>query len=170
MLKTVVADGETPHELCLRLNCPLCMILRANGLFSAAWLYSGREIDVPDADYCAKSPNPCPTLVMNAPPMCRRMYIISDGETLEGVCRATKLPERCVLVNAGLTRFDSRMGARAVCLPMPPEGSRTHTVKPFETLASIAPNAEAALRIRSLNSVWGSIYPGMKLIIPSDTE
>ncbi len=169
MFRTVVADGETPQALSLRLSRPLCMILRANGVFSSAWLYPGTEINVPDADYCAKSSNACPTRVMNAPPTRRRVYIIADGETLEDVCRATGLPERCVLANAGLARFENCAG-RTVCLPVPAPDSRTRTVKPEETLASIAPDTETALRIRALNSVWGNVYPGMKLLIPSDAE
>ena len=52
MKTTIIREGETLGMLSARLGVPGCMILRANGLFSEAWLLPGRHIDVPDADYC----------------------------------------------------------------------------------------------------------------------
>ena len=60
MWKTVVAPNETPALLSARAGVPVCAILRANRLFSPAWLLPGREIDMPDD--CASSDFPCPAL------------------------------------------------------------------------------------------------------------
>ena len=49
MKTTIIREGETLGMLSARLGVPGCMILRANGLFSEAWLLPGRHIDVPDA-------------------------------------------------------------------------------------------------------------------------
>ena len=45
MWKTVVAPNETPALLSTRAGVPVCAILRANRLFSPAWLLPVPEID-----------------------------------------------------------------------------------------------------------------------------
>ena len=53
-----VLAGEGLNELAARLHVPACMLMRANGLFSPAWLLPGREIIVPE-DVCGGE-FPCP--------------------------------------------------------------------------------------------------------------
>ena len=64
---TVVRERETLDMLSARLNRPGCMILRANGLFSPAWLLPGRELAVPPKDYCTRSAAdfPCPVQALH---------------------------------------------------------------------------------------------------------
>ena len=69
MKTTIIREGETLGMLSARLGVPGCMILRANGLFSEAWLLPGRQIDVPDADYCAQAQAPCPVRALLEPAM-----------------------------------------------------------------------------------------------------
>ena len=72
MKKTRVGEGESPAALSARLGAPVCMILRANGLFSPAWLLPGREIAVPGADCCEGGcPNPCPRQALHVPAAAR---------------------------------------------------------------------------------------------------
>ncbi len=72
MWKTVVAPNETPALLSTRAGVPVCAILRANRLFSPAWLLPGREIDVPDD--CASSDFPCPALAARVPAQAHRFF------------------------------------------------------------------------------------------------
>lgn len=69
---TEVREGETLGMLSARLGRPGCMILRANGLFSEAWLLPGRQICVPDAAYCAHADSPCPVQALLEPAMAMR--------------------------------------------------------------------------------------------------
>ena len=43
------------------------MILRANRLVSEAWLLPGREIIVPEGDFCRRDAGVCPVLLLNRP-------------------------------------------------------------------------------------------------------
>lgn len=60
-------DGETLDALSLRLGVPGCMILRANRVFSPAWLLPGREIDVPDPLFCLLDDGECPVAALMRP-------------------------------------------------------------------------------------------------------
>lgn len=60
-------EGETLGQLSARLGVPGCMILRANRLFSAAWLLPGREIVVPGDDFCLADDFPCPVGALHRP-------------------------------------------------------------------------------------------------------
>ena len=60
MKEDVVREGEGLDALSARLGAPGCMILRANRLFSPAWLMPGRMIQVPEGDFCQGDDFPCP--------------------------------------------------------------------------------------------------------------
>lgn len=60
----LVYEGETLSALSARLGVPACMLMRANRLFSEAWLLPGREILVPDADFCYRDAGMCPRRAM----------------------------------------------------------------------------------------------------------
>lgn len=65
MKKDVVLEFESLEDLSGRLNVPGCMLLRANRLYSAAWLLPGREIDVPEAGFCETDSFECPVTALN---------------------------------------------------------------------------------------------------------
>ncbi len=77
MRRDKIRDGETLDQLALRLGVPGCMILRANRLFSPAWLLPGREIDVPDPLFCLTDGGECPVAALMRPAMGE-----TDGEPL----------------------------------------------------------------------------------------
>jgi hypothetical protein len=56
----VVLEGEGLDALSARLNVPGCMLLRANRVFSPAWLLPGRMIRVPEGGFCREDDFPCP--------------------------------------------------------------------------------------------------------------
>lgn len=62
-----VYEGESLNELSARLGVPACMLMRANRIYSEAWLLPGREILVPDADFCWWDRGICPRKAMNIP-------------------------------------------------------------------------------------------------------
>lgn len=63
----LVYEGETLSHLSARLGVPACMLMRANRIFSEAWLLPGREIMVPDSDFCDWDEGVCPREAMNTP-------------------------------------------------------------------------------------------------------
>ena len=48
MRSDYVLAGEDLNGLSARLGVPACMLMRANGLYSPAWLLPGREVLVPE--------------------------------------------------------------------------------------------------------------------------
>lgn len=63
----LVYEGETLSHLSARLGVPACMLMRANRIFSEAWLLPGREIMVPDSDFCDWDEGVCPREAMKTP-------------------------------------------------------------------------------------------------------
>jgi len=56
----VVREGEGLDALSARLGVPGCMLLRANRLYSPAWLMPGRVIQVPEGSFCLTDDFACP--------------------------------------------------------------------------------------------------------------
>ena len=67
MRRDWVLEDETLSALSARLGLPGCMILRANRIFSEAWLLPGREIDVPDPLFCLTDEGQCPVAALMRP-------------------------------------------------------------------------------------------------------
>ena len=63
----LVYEGETLSELSARLGVPACMLMRANRIFSEAWLLPGRELIVPDIDFCSRDTGVCPREAVKTP-------------------------------------------------------------------------------------------------------
>lgn len=62
-----ILEGETLDALSARLGVPGCMLLRANRLYSPAWLLPGRVIWVPDGQFCLTDSFPCPVEALDRP-------------------------------------------------------------------------------------------------------
>ena len=63
----LVYEGENLTQLSARLGVPACMLMRANRIFSEAWLLPGREIAVPDAGFCLRDRGICPRDAVHSP-------------------------------------------------------------------------------------------------------
>ncbi len=150
MWKTVVAPNETPALLSARAGVPVCAILRANRLFSPAWLLPGREIDVPDD--CAAIDFPCPALAARVPARARRLFYGSARE----IARASGLPLRAVLAHSN--ERAPWNAPRALTLPEIDARWRIRTILPGEAPA-------LTLSERAVNALWGAAYPGMKILL-----
>ena len=58
-------EGEGLDALSARLGVPGCMLLRANRLYSPAWLLPGRVIRVPEGDFCRTDDFICPAQALD---------------------------------------------------------------------------------------------------------
>ena len=87
MKTTVIRESDTPASLSARLGVPYCRLLRANGLFSGAWLLPGREIAVPEETFCQTAAFPCPVLSLRAPARALRPVTARWGDTPETLAK-----------------------------------------------------------------------------------
>lgn len=150
-----VISGESPDEIARRAGCPLCMLLRANGVLSGAWLEMMDEVRVPDANECEKSPFPCPRDFSMAEIPERTGYIVKAGDTAKSIADCHRLPERLVLSQKNLS------DGKALILPAAGENMKIHTVLPMETWS----NFENAPELMLINNYFAPLYPGMRILI-----
>ena len=144
MRKTVIRDGENAEALVKRLGVPLCMLLRANRLYSAAWLLPGRQIIVPESDFCERDIFPCPARAVTLPAVERRLYLMRPGETRLQAARALGAPLRLI-----------PKVERAFSAPVVPWGFGIVTYRPGMRVDDFE---------RSLNSLPGALFPGTQLL------
>ncbi|MBQ3079143.1 MAG: hypothetical protein IJC48_03965 [Clostridia bacterium] len=159
---TFMADGETAQELSARLCRPLCMILRANRLFSDSWLLPGMEIAVPDEAFCETDRFPCPVLALAFPAFAREAAVFYDEEDLRLTAKRLGIPIRVIYALLGISGGKPPAGLKCL-LPVPPSGSQIRTALPGNVIGDFAlsGNVEA---VRALNAIWGNVYPGMKIL------
>ncbi len=150
-----VNSGETADEIARRAGCPLCMLLRANGVLSSVWLEMMDEVRLPDADECEKSAFPCPVDFSKARIPERCGYIANSTDTEKSIAAKLRLPERIVLSEKNIYK------GKALVFPVFRENMKIHTVKPMETWKDF-PNAEG---LKLLNNHFAPLYPGMKILI-----
>ena len=62
-----VYEGENLSALSVRLQVPACMLMRANRIYSEAWLLPGRQIAVPEGDFCWWDEGICPAKAIGMP-------------------------------------------------------------------------------------------------------
>lgn len=144
MRKTVVAAGETAQALARRLGLPLCMVLRANGLFSAAWLLPGREVNVPEKDFCVGSDFPCPARAVCLMATERRLYLRRVDEPRQAAARALGVPLRMIPRHR-----------RAFSVPMTGSQWRLETAGLWTALDK---------EEQAVNGLGAVIYPGARIL------
>lgn len=147
MAHAVIGPNETPEQLSVRLARPVCMLLRANRLYSTAWLLPGRHIVVPSADFCRKDVGACPALLLRQP-----------SETYEPCEPAVRqrLPGR-------LQRWSDTHGG--VQLPQWRKAGCTRTLRPYETMAAFARRTGCTEEeLRRINRYYGRAVPGVQLL------
>lgn len=163
-----VRDGETPQALGIRLGVPLCMILRANRLLCAAWLTPGREIDVPQGDFCMGDAFPCPADLVRTQAREEKteICIVQEGDSVRSLARALGTSER-LLLRARKEKGVLRDGERIVLEATKCSG-RIKTVLPGEDIEEFckrcAVEMESAAGLNELQN--GRIWPGMRLVLP----
>ena len=146
MLYTIIGPEETPEQLSGRLQRPLCMILRANRLFSGAWLLPGREIIVPGADFCRRDAGICPAEALRIP---AQLFEKHEGEI--------PVPERL--------RKWSAVHDHAI-LPQWRSGGKIAGLRPMESMAQFARRVGSSeAEVRHVNIYYGKAVPGVRLLI-----
>lgn len=151
------ADGETAGQIALRAGCPVCMLLRANGLISGAWIEMMDEVRLPDADECEKSAFPCPNDLVKAMIPEKTGYIVQKGDSIESVARTHGLPSRLVIACLQGRRLSE---GNALYLPAVSKNMKIRTIQPGDTWDKY----ENACRLRLLNLHFAPLYPGMKIL------
>lgn len=155
-----VRSGETADEIARRAECPLCMLLRANGVLSGAWIEMMDEVRVPDAGECEKSAFLCPRDFSVSEIPQRIGYIVKSGDTAKSIADEHSLPERIVLSEKNINE------GKALILPAFQKDMKIHTVKPMETWADF----ETASSLKCINNHFAPLYPGMKILIKGQNE
>ena len=149
MAWTTIRVGETPEALSARLRRPVCMLLRANRLYSTAWLLPGRALLIPPPDFCGSDVGVCPL----------RMGDVRADRFVAG--EAVGLPERlrCWARGHGRQTLPEWTGA--------PEGQAL-TLRPFESVAQLAERGGSDEEIlRRWNRYYGAACPGVRLFVPA---
>ncbi|MBQ3222722.1 MAG: LysM peptidoglycan-binding domain-containing protein [Clostridia bacterium] len=163
----IVRENEGPQELTARLGLPLCMLLRANRLVCAAWLTPGRQIAVPQQDFCEKDAFPCPAKLLSVPAREKQteVWIAGSGDSIPSVVQALGTTERLLLL-ARKCRGPLREGERLrigaeLCR------KRIGSVLPGETLEMTCERLGAdpveTMRLNKLRGV--GVFPGMRLVL-----
>lgn len=119
MERHTMREGDTLNALSARYRVPACAILRANRVFSPAWLSPGRETS-PRRALCQRDGFPCPVQAARQrarqPRPCA-VHIVHGQESAAAVARAYGLPERLVYLAAG--RADGPQNGQELLLPLP---------------------------------------------------
>lgn len=148
MAFAVIGARETPQQLSARLGRPVCMLLRANGLYSQQWLLPGRRIFVPERDFCARDAGPCPL----------RMMKIPAEEWIRPARLAENLPARL--------RMWSHTHADWALKEWCGEG-RAIVLRHGETERTLAGRTGCtAAELRRINRCYGRLVPGMRWWAP----
>lgn len=148
MRYATIGQGETPECLSARLGRPVCMLLRANRLFSAQWLMDGRRIIVPDGDFCRRDAGICPL---------EALHIHAERFSAMEPEWAMHLPDR-------LRRWSNTHGGAALT-----EWRRgmVMTIRPGESMSRFSERMGCdESEIRRVNRYYGKGVPGVQLWIP----
>lgn len=158
MYKIPVYESDTAAELSQRAGCPVCMLLRANGVTSTAWLKTLGTAVVPENFNCAFSAHPCPRALARAEIIEKNGYIVRDGDSASSIAERFLLPERLVRAVAAQGGL---LSGKGIFLPVRTDDMHLHTVTVGETWQSFQ-NPETLML---LNGCFGPLYPGMKILV-----
>ncbi len=151
-------ENESAQELALRLNCPLCMLLRANGVFSGAWIEMSDDVALPDGNTCKENDFPCPVAFMKAEIPERVGYIVEEGDTAESISEKFRLPARLVI---SLSKPKGLKAGEGIFLPRREENMKIVTA----SIHTAWRDFENTPAVMLLNNHFARLYPGMKLLI-----
>ena len=147
MACATIGQNESPEQLSARLNRPVCMLLRANRLYSTQWLLPGRQIVLPEADFCRCDSGLCPLKAMQIP----------AESFVDFVPEMIQLPDR-------LRRWSAVHGNLA--LPQW-RSARWAVIRPQEGWNDIAARlGTEAAELQRINRYFGPPVPGIELVYP----
>ena len=151
-------EMESAQAMALRLGVPLCMLLRANGVVSGAWIETGDEVSIPDENTCMRNDFPCPKDFVKAEIPERIGYIVENGDTVKSISEKMHLPVRLVI---SLLKPRGVKAGEGIFLPFREENMKIITVSIHTTWRDF----ENAPAVMLLNNHFTRLYPGMKLLI-----
>ncbi len=157
-----VLEGEGLNALSARLRVPACMLMRANGLYSPAWLLPGRAIIVPEGRCCGAVPCPRETF---ARAVGAGEAFLHPGEDTQALCRRLRLPVRLALMAFG-RRGGELHGGEVIDMSRYPARRRVYVCGAADTAAGAAALFGLSERkLRADNALTSAVYPGMELLI-----
>jgi len=166
-----ILENETLGALSARLGVPLCMLMRANRLASAAWLLPGREIAVPEGDFCEKDSFPCPKRLVQAVAKGKEteVFIAEAGDTIGSAARTLGTTKRLLLMTRG--RGGELKEGERILIEREKCQKRIGSVLPGETAEAFCgrmgcTDEKEILRLNDVEN--GQLWPGMQLILPDE--
>ena len=158
MLKIPIYEEDTPSDISLRAGMPVCMLLRMNGVLSAAWLKTQKSASIIEGFSCGKSSFPCPRDFVKARIHEKTGCIPCKDDTAKSIAQKYRVPERLV---KSLLQKNGTGDGRAILIPKAGKDMKIHLVSVFETWKSFQDYESLML----LNDYFGPLYPGMKILV-----
>jgi len=145
----VVKPGETLYSIAAMYGVTVQAIMQANGLTDPNTIYIGQTLKIP-APGCQQPPPPTagpthPTPVPIPPPVTGCTHVVKPGETLYSIARLYGTTVLAIMQANGLTNPNLIFVGQVLTIPgcatpppPPPGDCFAYTVKPFDTLSTIA--------------------------------
>jgi LysM repeat protein len=156
----IVQRGENLYRISLRYGTTVHAIARANGISNPSRIYAGQRLVIP----CGSQP----------PPSSGRVYTVRYGDTLYSIARHFGASAQAIMRANGLANPNRIYAGQRLIIPSgggtpPPSQGTWYTVRPGDTLASIAwrlgVNMWAFVRANNIPNP-NRIYVGQRLYIP----
>lgn len=186
----IVREGDTLFSIALKFNVPLQTLIELNQLTSPELIYPEQIIKIPVTEefyqiaelvksqcsyYCEEN-------VLNSTPVTAQMendedlprltfirYRMRKGDTVYSLAKRYSTTQSNILaVNPNIDDVRNIPIGEVVTIPLPPQNSVIYSVRPGDTLFSIA-NAQGTTveKIMDYNFIPSdyTVYPGQQLII-----
>lgn len=163
-----ILENESAECLSARLGVPVCMLLRANRLTCVAWLTSGREICVPEGDFCQNDSFPCPARLFGLQARDERteVFIAGEEDTVEAAAQEMGTTERLIILARG--RPGPLCEGERILIGAGKCQKRIGSVLVGETIDDFCKRfgaqRETVLEINMMNRE--DVWPGMRLVLP----
>ena len=163
----IIGEKDTPQSLSARYGVPYCAILRANRICSDAWMMPGREIVIPDKDFCEKDGFICPCIGVNILAEEARACVhvrVKEGDTAASLARKYRLPVRLICLASGCSDGKIPSGAEFI-VQIPLQNEKIYAAAPMDSLCELAKKWGCSEEeLRRENRLWGPLLPGMQIL------
>ena len=186
----IVREGDTLFSIALKFNVPLETLIELNQLTSPELIYPEQIIKIPVSEefyqivelvksqcsyYCEENladtsvANAQATLDENIPHLAFIRYRMRKGDTIYSLAKRYSTTQANILaVNPNVTDVKNIPIGEIITIPLPPQNSMIYSVRPGDTLFSIAKAQGTTVeKIMDYNFIPSdyTIYPGQQLII-----
>ena len=184
----VVRPGDTLFSIASSFNTTVPAIVSANNIANPDVIYAGQVLVIPTA---GGAPPPTPTPPVEPPPSGDCTYTIQRGDTLSAIAIRFNTTVATLSAANGITNPNLIFAGQVLKVPCgtggpppqppapqppvepPPSGSCSYTVRPGDTLSSIAVrNNTTVAQLAALNGISNPnlIFAGQVLKIPCSSD